>query len=288
VGRELLVLDLGSRSVRQRITLMTPAGQPVYDGVKLWAEPLAVTPDGARLLLANSFRNDTVGLALFDPAALRVRAFRPFPDVLGFGFVPSGGALAAIVQTSREPGQLISTSLVLLDIASLATIDSIALPRPFDNPIQVVSGPNPDLLFIGSWSRFFAYSRVERQVVASVIRPAIGDLAISPDGQLLAAGDMGTWPDDPGTGKVFFYSKDLIPLQDVDLPKSPNGQPLTTTRLAFSLDGRRLLVSAGTPSTGPLFGPQPAQVLVIDTGTLQFVRAIPLGDWGAPIPFPLR
>jgi len=214
-----------------------------------------------------------------------VLAFRPYPGVLGFGFVRSVGAYAAFVRTGRQPGGLLATSLVLLDVGSLATIDSIALPPPFDDPIQVVAGPDPDLLF-RNWSRIFAYSRVERRVVASVSRSAIGDLAIAPDGQLLAAGDMGTWPGSLGTGKIYFYSSALARLGAVDLTSStPAGVPILTVRLAFSLDSRRLFAGAGT---GPYFGSQPSQVLVIDTNTLELVRAIPLGGVGAPIPFPLR
>jgi hypothetical protein len=114
-------------------------------------------------------------------------------------------------------------------------------------------------------------------------------MALSPDARLVVLSDPGDFFDDPGSGKFYVYNESLQLQQVIDLaPASLDGNRVVTSRIAFSRDGRWLFVAAGTSSRGPLYGPQRAQVVVIDATTLQVLRAIPLNDWGSVHLFPLR
>jgi hypothetical protein len=184
--------------------------------------------------------------------------------------------------------------VLLLNASNLVTIDSIAPPPPFDDPGQMVLTPTGGIVIVSNYTQLYAYSISTREVLTSTPRPVpYGYFAISPNGRRIVMTDVGVWPDDPGSGALFPFDFDgsFSPLPPIDLaPAAADGGPtrVRTGDIAFSRDGRWIFAAAGTVAVGPLYGPQPAQVLVIDANSLQLVRAMPLGGFGTPILFPLR
>lgn len=288
-SRELLAVDLNTGTIRSRIP-MADAAHPVYfTGVQLSGDPIAFLPNGNILAIGNAVRGDTVGIASFDPTTRAVGGFRGPLNALGFAVIPTTGSLGAFVNTGRRNDGRASVSLLLLAPGSLQTLDSIAPAPPLEDPIQLVAAPDGDRLYIGNYTHIYSYSLQQRSVVASAVREAMGHIAVSPDGQLVALSDEGSWPDDAGSGKLFLHSANLGLLKIIDLSAaSRDGNPVVTHQMAFSHDGRWLFVAAGTASRGTLYPPQRAQVLVINARTLEFAKAVELNDWGGSVLFPLR
>jgi hypothetical protein len=178
--------------------------------------------------------------------------------------------------------------MLILDPRDLHTLDSIAPAPPNEDPFLPFEAPGGDLLFTGNSTNIYAYSRQQRRVLGSTERPAVGEMALSPSGQIVVLSDAGTFPDDPGSGRLFVFHRSLQLVRVIDLTTfSLTGFPLVTSHLSFSPDGRWLFVASGTASVGPVYGAQPAQVLVIEATTFQVIRAIPLYDWGFVRLFPL-
>lgn len=286
-GRELLALNFSTNTIEWRAP-MAAVGYPVfYNGVQLFGAPMALLPGNASLIML-AVRHDSVGIATFDLGTRTLGAFRG-PLKAGFIALPASGNVAAVLQTGKRPDGRISTSVLILDPGDLRTLDSIAPAPPYEDPSLPIEVPGGDRLLMSNYTHIYLYSRQQRTVLASVQRPALGAMAFSPNGQLIVLGDFGTFPDDPGSGKLYVYNASLQLQQVIDLaPVSLDGNRVVTTQMAFSRDGRWLFVAAGTSSRGPLYGPQPAQVVVIDATTLQVLRAIPLNDWGSVQLFPLR
>lgn len=287
-GRELLAVNFTANTIEWRAP-MAAMGYPVlYDGVQLFGAPVALLPGRAALIMTAS-RHDTVGIATFVLGTRTMGAFRGPLDVLGFHALAGSGIVAASLRTGRRPDGRVSTSVLLLDPTDLHTLDSIAPAPPYQDPGQPIEAPGGDRLLMGNYTHIYLYSRQQRTVLASVQRPVLGGMAFSPDARLVVLSDPGDFFDDPGSGKLYVYNASLQFQQVIDLaPVGLDGNRVVTGRMAFSRDSRWLFVAAGTASRGPLFGPQPAQVVVIDATTLQVLRAIPLNDWGSVQLFPLR
>jgi hypothetical protein len=287
-GRELLAVDLTAAALTWRVPIIDIAHPVTYNGIQLAGDPMGLTPDNTSLIMG-ARRNDTSGIATFVVATRTVGVFRGPLDVLGLSGLPASGTIAAMVKTGTRPGGGVTNSLVILDPTDLHTLDSIALPAPHQDPLNVVEAPGGDRIYLANEGRLYLYSRQQRTVLASVLRPALGDVAVSPDGQLVVLSDHGTFPEDPGSGKLYVFNALLESQRVIDLASaSLVGNPVVTSQLSFSRDGRWLFVAAGTTSIGPLYGAQRARVLVIDTATLQLVRAIPLNDWGFVRLFPMH
>ena len=288
-GRELMAIDLGSGTIDWRLPMADVTHMVSYDGVQLFGEPVALFADNRTLAIGNALRDQTIGVAAFNPIARTVSEFRGPLDAYGFVVLPSSGSLAAFVNTGRGSDGRISFSILILVPNGLQTLDSIAPAPPYDNPTQLSPAPDGDRLYVGTYTLIYCYSQQQRRITAFVNRPAFGDIAVSPDGESVVVSDEGTSLDDPGSGKLFVYDQSLSFQKTIDLSPAGRGvSPVVTHRLSFSRDGRWLFVAAGTNSIGPLYAAQPAQVLVIDARTFQFVKAIPLNDWGSVLLFPLR
>lgn len=123
---------------------------------------------------------------------------------------------------------------------------------------------------------------VAKEILARTPLPGLGGgIAFSLDGRTIYVTDGGDLFDTPGSGQIAVFDADLNPQPPIDLRTSAavNGHPPSMHGAAGSSDGRMLYVAAGTPSRGPLYGSQPARLLVIDCSTRRLLRAIPLNDW---------
>ena len=283
---DLLAVSFAGNWIEWRRPL-AEAGHPVlYNGVQLVGAPMALLP-GKGALIMRAIRNGTVGIATFDVGTRKLRTFRGPLDVLGFSALPSSGDVALVIKTG-ELGERATSSILILDPGDLHTLDSIAPPPPYEDPFLPVEDPGGDLLFTGNYANIYVYSRQQRRVLVAAERPGSGEMAVSPNGQVVVLSDTGRFPDDPGSGKLFVFHRSMQLLRVIDLAAlSLTGLPVVTSHLSFSPDGRWLFVAAGTSSAEPLYDAQPVQVLVIQATTFQVVRAIPLYDWGFVKLFPL-
>jgi len=286
-GTELLAVAFVSNGIEWRTPISDVANPVLYDGVQLVGAPMALLPGNATLIM-RAVRNGVVGIATFAVANRALGVFRGPLDVLNFAALPHSGHVAAVIKTGlREDGRA-SSSILILDPRDLHTLDSIAPAPPNEDPFLPFEAPGGDLLFTGNSTNIYAYSRQQRRVLGSTERPVVGEMALSPNGQIVVLSDAGTFPDDPGSGRLFVFHRSLQLVRVIDLTTySLTGFPVVTSHLSFSPDGRRLYVAAGTASIGPVYGAQPVQVLVIEATTFQVIRAIPLYDWGFVRLFPL-
>jgi hypothetical protein len=287
-GSELLAVNFVSNEIQWRTPIADVANPVLYDDVQLVGAPMTLLPGNSTLIM-RAIHNNTIGIATFDLGTLTLGVFRGPLDVLGFSALRFSGDVAAVIKTGEHGDGRVSSSILILDPGNLHTLDSIAPAQPYEDPFLPIEAPGGDLLFTGNYANIYVYSRQQRRVLVSTERPAQGDMAVSTNGQLVVLSDGGTFPDDPGSGKLFVFHRSMQLLRVIDLtPQRRTVWPLVTSHLTFSPDGRWLYVAAGTPSIGPIYGAQPVQVLVIEATTFQVVRAIPLEDWGFVKLFPLH
>lgn len=288
--RELLAIDTKTARIvwRQHLADIAPRG-PIT-GLTLEAGVVATTPDGRRLLLARARRGDTLGLAAIDVQTRTPVAFvGPFAATAMATLLPTAAypAGAVIVAATRTRDALPTTgALYLLDGATLVVRDSI--------PIVLTAGDLPgylEQLLVSSDHRhlyvvgpafLYAYDLVDRRVVASARRPSRGFLAITPDAGTIVVTDPGDGRDQPGSGLLYVYGPDLASRGIIDLRSSASvsGAPPRTVNAAASRDGRRLYVTAGSNTGGPLYAPQPGRVLIVDLLSGALAGVVALTDWG--------
>jgi DNA-binding beta-propeller fold protein YncE len=196
---------------------------------------------------------------------------------------PSGAILVVGRRYRRAQPSL--DWLFTLDPLTLAMVDSIAIVPASNSagPTLVGVRPAPDRrnAYVFGVGRFYKYDMLSRTVTASAALPGLGGgVAISPDGQTLYLTDSGDSFDTPGSGFVYVYNANLTLRDSIDLRSAAvNGLPPATRSAVVSRDGTLLYVTNGTASLGPLYGPQPSRVLVVDITAKRILRQVPLNDW---------
>jgi DNA-binding beta-propeller fold protein YncE len=285
VHRELLALDMHSLRFRWRErTKIIDSAANVAAGFR----GLAISPDGARIFLDSE--NDGVpGIAVLDSRTREEIAFSGPFTVADLAMIPAGPAAAGgalLVTGSRAiAGRSADGKLFVLDPATLAVRDSVLLVPSGTNRWgdvgQVLPSPDGRHVYVGAASGIVRYDVLERRVVNRVALPYRAPLAIAPDGRRLYMPNQGDGRNWSGNGLLYVFDADLTPRTPIDLSAAevPGAQPIQLNLAVVSHDSRRVYVSAGTAHRGPLYGPHPGRVLVVDAVTGQLLREIPTGDW---------
>ena len=118
-------------------------------------------------------------------------------------------------------------------------------------------------------------------MIATVELPSRGLISLSPDGTTLYVPDSGYGFDWPGSGLLFVYDADLNPEEPIDLSEAAfDGIAPTTGGVGVSLGSDLVYVAAGTVSRGPLYGPQPAKLLIVDAVARRLIETVDLNGWG--------
>ncbi len=251
---------------------------------------IATSLNGSRLLLANSSFNGIMGIAVLDlptrdpvafigPLFIRPNGLLPLPPG---PTVPSGGILA--VGTRSRETLPITDWLFVIDAASLEIQDSVTVTPPADNfwPSLRQAVPTPDgrSIFLLARDSIHRYDLQLRNVVASTSSPSLGWLTILPDATGLYMTDPGDGRDSPGSGLLFAFDANLQRRDSIDLRLAAvDGVAPVTNWAAPSSCGGFVYVTAGTSSIGPLFGPQPGRLLIVDVVAQKLVDTLPLGAW---------
>jgi hypothetical protein len=195
---------------------------------------------------------------------------------------PGGAVLVAAARDSM--GSQVQDYLFVLDPVTLSPRDSFRFTAPRGGSFSaigrfLVSTSGSDLYVVADNS-ILRFDLLSRQVTASAPRPTSGALCLSHDGSRLFVTDPGDMWDYPGAGIVRSFSAALGPLPSIDLNGPSPGISPELNRCALSADDSVLLVSSGTGSRGPLFGPQRARLYVVSLSSGAF-SIVELGGWAA-------
>lgn len=289
-GTQLHSVD--ARTFRLNWSLPISDSQVSYvdNGVELWSGAgLTASPDGTALFLAQSYRDGMPGIAVLDIRTRQVTGFiGPLVVTAGlatFGAsaeIPNGAVLAIGARTNEpRPGQ---DSLFVIDPSTLGVVlADIVFERTQPGRLLTQAIPASDgrHVLVVSEDSIHKLDVLSGETVAAAMKQGLGQLTASPNEGPLYFTDAGTWPYDPGSGQVAVFGPGLEPRPPIALNAlSEHGHPYSMRAMAVSADAGRLFVTVGTPSRGPIYGPQASNVIVLDASSGETIAIIPLDDWG--------
>lgn len=297
-GGRLIAVDIRALSVRFNEPL--PGDGPIpgrTSGLVVYGDyGLAVSPDGQRLFIASAIQGKTSADTVPGIAVLDANTRSPV-GFIGPMWVQPGGLVTVRAGAGGPDGAILIVGrryrraqpsldwLYTLDPVTLAIRDSVAIVPPNGNNgptlLGVVPAPDRQNVYVFGVGQFYKYDLVGRHVTASAPLPGLGGgVAISPDGQTLYLTDAGDFFNTPGAGFLYLYGPNLEYRGTIDLRAATVDGALPATKgIVVSRDGTLLYVSTGTASRGPIYGAQPARVLVVDVASRTLLRSMPLNDW---------
>ncbi|HET7586193.1 MAG TPA: hypothetical protein VFK13_14870 [Gemmatimonadaceae bacterium] len=282
---ELIALDLRTRRIRWRETWPDILARSLI-GPVFTERPgaLSLSPDGTRLFVADALQGNTRGMLVLDLATRTPVGFVPgfSVGVAGLVAVPAGTNFPrGIMLAAATPTATSASTLFLIDPDTFAIVDSIPnlVPAGVGSISNLVLTPNGQDVYGARQGQLIRIDLPSRSVTArTTTTPFAGGIAVSPDGRSVFVADHGDFFDSPGSGKIFRYATNLDPLPPVQLPTNLSDPVLVSHDVAVSADNRTLYVTSGTSQTGPLFGPQPGRLLIVDLESGS-TRVVPLNDW---------
>lgn len=296
--RDLLAIDVRTLREVWRLRIsdrLQPAFGPI--GIRT-AEVLAPSLDGTSLYIWRAEQNNVVGIAAVDLASRRTRAFSGPWNVAGGGMVaiPRGaptwpnGALAVIAgRENAATGPRRQTMLYLLDLQSLAPLDSVT-PQDLGGlsaatfwDVAVVA--NGRELLIGNEAELVRFDLATRRVLGRTSRIGSGPFMVEPASGTVVLADNGRFPDSPGRGLLQLFRADLTADGTIDISTPLGGAPNGPTALVMgfvgrSADGKSVYVRTGTPPIGTLYPAQPARLLLVDLTSRTVRASVALGGAG--------
>jgi hypothetical protein len=228
-------------------------------------------------VILDGARDDVFGLIRVSGDPRRPASFAGPLYVRGDGAVRTADALFAVA--SRTASGL--RYLFELDPLTLEVRDSV----PAGQSGQVIASPGGVHLYLrGPGIRRF--DTRTRQFTAEASTAAVGPharLHVSRNGARIYLTDPGNFFDHPGPGVIYAWTSELQPLPPVDLGETGipgSSTPPVASGIATSAAGDTLFIATGTTSIGPLYGRQPAYLLMLDSDSHQLLRRIDLNGWG--------
>lgn len=280
---ELLAIDPRTASVvwRDELRVIAARAPVALAGLTITSGALAPSGDGRRLLMARATHGGESGVLLLSLAARVPQRFRGPMTVTALASLGTTGVVAL---GTRDPGALpTSGALYLLDDATLEVRDSTVLqPEPDDAPgyvEQLLAASDGRTVYLVGPRYIYRYDMIGRRKVAVVIRPSRGTIALLDAVQRIVVTDPGDGRESPGSGHLFVYTLALQPAGSVALGTPAVPVP-RTARATASRDGTKAYIGAGLERIGPLYGPQPTRLLVVDVLERRIVHDISVGGTG--------
>jgi len=260
------------------------------NGTALGLFSMAAHPRRPELFAWRSDREGRLGIAVFDYKRQEVTDFYA-------PFSPRPGGIAFLAPSARYPdGALVAFGddgprdrsrpfLYFLTGSPLALGDSLVLSRPSQQVWQVEGSADGKALIVGTDAQILHVDVSTLSVTIQARRPNLGRFVQSPtDGRLFLTAPGAS--DLPSPDIVHVLSPALELTAIVDLRAIPNEQrPLGIGGSIVSKNGRWLYIVYGVPRDGPLYGPQLAGILVLDTVSWSVVDIVPLRTFGGTTPF---
>lgn len=274
---ELVVFDTRTLMVQQRTPTATLDSRSPIRGVALYGRrSLFVLPDG-RLVLDGALNGES-GL---------VRTQLDYtPDLFAGPFILQPfdafllrDPLRLFVLARRSEGAI--DWVFQIDPGTLAGTDSVAAAGVVD----IAGSPDNRHIYLRTESqirRFDTQSWTVTAVVESPTANVRAKLHVSRSGTTLYLTDPGNLFELPPANAIHRWTSDLTPLPPLELDefRSPgDDNPPRISDLETSAAGDTLFLVVGTGSRGPLYGPQPARLLVLDESLHALLHEIDLEGW---------
>jgi hypothetical protein len=264
----------------------TPA---VVEGVELGATMVAANPSRPEVFLSRSTQNGVSGIAGYDYDRKRItRFFGPVgPRFRAMTATPATpahplGCVVMALDADLDPGPAVNlrASFHVVCDTEYADRDSIPIALPSRQVLQMeTTGDGKDLIVMTDLellkldaATFQVKVRAARPIVAPFFASRATGRVIIPDvGSSVVA----------STGIIYLLDSNLELSSIIDLRVLPFGErPLGIMGAEESRDGKWLYIVGGVPRDGPLYGPEPTHILVIEKSTGLVVDTINLETFG--------
>ena len=274
-------LELWRRAISQNTTPV------LIDGAELGATMVAGNPSRPEVFLWRSVQNGVAGIAGYDHTRGKVTRF--------IGPLVPGHRLRAVASIPATPARPDGCLVMALDAGSSLNTrgflhvvcgstyqqrDSVSLSLPSRVVLQMELAPDGKHLLVMTDIELLKLDVETFAVKVKATRPmtapfffarATGRLIIPDVGSSVVA----------STGIIYLLDANLELSSIVDLRVLPFGErPLGILGAEESLDGRWLYIVGGVPRDGPLYGPEPTHVLVIDKSSGLVVDTVYLNTFG--------
>lgn len=282
-----LDVDTGLELWRTAITQNTT---PVLiDGAELGATVVAANPSRPELFLWRSVQNGVPGIAGFDYNRGRVTRF--------IGPLVPGHRLRALASTPASPAHPEGCLVMALDSGNGQNVpirgflhivcgtsyqqrDSVALTPPSRIVGQMELLPDGKHLLVMSDIELLKVDAQTFAVKTKATRPLTAPFFVARATGRVIIPDVGSSVV-ASTGIIYLLDANLELSSIIDLRVLPFGErPLGILSAEESIDGRWLYVIGGVPRDGPLYGPEPTHVLVIDKASGLVVDTVRLDTFG--------
>jgi len=282
-------LDIDTGLELWRTTIAQSTTPATVEGVELGAAMIAANPSRSEVFLSRSIQSGVSGIAGYDyerkkitrffgPIGTRFRAMAATPANAAHPL----GCLAMAIDADLDPGpaQNIRAALHVACGTEYADRDSISIPLPSRQVLQMeTTGDGKDLIVMTDLE-LLKLDAATFQVKVRATRPMVAPFFASRATGRLIIPDVGSSVV-ASTGIIYLLDANLELSSIIDLRVLPFGErPLGILGAEESRDGKWLYIIGGVPRDGPLYGPEPTHILVIEKATGLVVDTINLDTFG--------
>src|SRR5688572_956403 len=276
-------LELWRTSISQGTT---PA---VVDGVALGASMIAANPSKSEVFLSRSTQNGVGGIAGYDYERKKITRFigpvgprfRAMAATQATTARPAGCLVMALdADTDPGPGVNIRASFHVVCGTDYADRDSIPIALPSRQVLQMETTADGKDLIVMTDLELLKLDSETFQVELRATRPLVAPFFSSRATGRLIIPDVGSSVV-ASTGIIYLLDENLELSSIIDLRVLPfSERPLGIMGAEESRDGKWLYIIGGVPRDGPLYGPEPTHILVIDKATGLVTDTIFLDTFG--------
>lgn len=278
-------LDVDTGIELWRAPLAQGTSPQTVDGVELGAALMAANPTRPEVFLGRSVQGGITGIAGFDyerrrvtrfigPVSTRLRVIAPLPATSEH---PDGCLVLALDAGNQ---QNLRAFLHVVCGAGYAQRDSVPIALPSRQVIQMELTPDGKHLIVMTDLELLKLDAVTMARTQNASRPLAAPFFVSRATGRLIVPDVGSSVV-ASSGIIYLLDANLELSSIIDLRVLPFGErPLGILGAEESRDGKWLYVIGGVPRDGPLYGPEPTHILIIEKATGTVVDNVPLNTFG--------